>query len=84
MIHVLAFITTKPGQRDSVLEIFQANVPAVLAENGCIAYEAAIDSTPALKPQTELGADTFVSFDEKAVKLIEAQGRSALLPSQPS
>ncbi len=28
-----------------------------------------------------LGADTFVSFDKKAVKLIEAQGRSARLLS---
>jgi predicted nucleic-acid-binding protein len=28
-----------------------------------------------------LGADTFVSFDKKAVRLIEAQGKSArLLP----
>jgi hypothetical protein len=25
------------------------------------------------------GADTFVSFDKKAVKLVEAQGRSARL-----
>src|ERR1700710_2690989 len=41
--------------------------------DGAIAYEG-----------SWLGADTFVSFDEKAVKLIEAQGRSALLPSQPS
>jgi predicted nucleic-acid-binding protein len=28
-----------------------------------------------------LGADTFVSFDKKAVKLLEAQGKSALLLS---
>jgi predicted nucleic-acid-binding protein len=28
-----------------------------------------------------LGADTFVSFDKKAVKLLEAQGNSALLLS---
>jgi predicted nucleic-acid-binding protein len=38
--------------------------------DGVIAYEG-----------SWLGADTFVSFDKKAVKLIEAQGRSAqLLP----
>ena len=32
MIHVLAFITTKPGMRDAVLAEMRANVPAVLAE----------------------------------------------------
>ena len=32
MIHVLAIITAKPGQRAAVLEAFAANRPAVLAE----------------------------------------------------
>jgi quinol monooxygenase YgiN len=73
MIHVLAFITTQPGQRDTVLKLFQANVPAVLAESGCIAYEATIDSAPALKPQTELGADTFVVVEKwESVAALEA------------
>ena len=43
MIHVIAIITAKPGQRATVLEHFQANRPAVLAEAGCIEYGAAID-----------------------------------------
>ena len=43
MIHVVAIITAKPGQRATVLEAFQANRPAVLAEAGCIEYGAAID-----------------------------------------
>jgi quinol monooxygenase YgiN len=64
MIHVIAIVTTKPGQREAVLQLFQANVPAVLAEQGCIAYEATIDSSPALKPQTVLGADTFVVVEK--------------------
>ena len=38
--------------------------------DGVIAYEG-----------NWLGADTFVSFDKKAVKLLEAQGKSALLLS---
>ena len=38
VVHVLAVITTKPGLRADVLELFNANVPAVLAEDGCIAY----------------------------------------------
>jgi quinol monooxygenase YgiN len=36
VIHVVAVITTKPGLRDTVLLAFRANVPAVLAEDGCI------------------------------------------------
>src|SRR6185436_18497597 len=43
MIHVVAIITAKPGQRAAVLEHFQANVPAVRAEAGCIEYGAAVD-----------------------------------------
>jgi len=36
MIHVLAIITAKPGKRAEVLQAFNANVPAVRAEKGCI------------------------------------------------
>ena len=43
MIHVVAIITARPGQRGAVLEAFQANVPAVRAEAGCIEYGAAVD-----------------------------------------
>jgi quinol monooxygenase YgiN len=43
MIHVVAIITAKPGQRAAVLKNFEANRPAVLAEAGCIEYGAAID-----------------------------------------
>ena len=43
MIHVVAIITAKPGQRAAVLDAFRANRPAVLAEQGCIEYGAATD-----------------------------------------
>ena len=43
MIHVIAIITAKPGQRSEVLDLFQANRPKVLAEAGCIEYGAAVD-----------------------------------------
>jgi quinol monooxygenase YgiN len=35
-VHIVAIITAKPGQRDTLLEAFRANVPAVLEEDGCI------------------------------------------------
>lgn len=66
MVHVLAFITTKPGQRDKVLELFNANVPNVHAEEGCIEYGAALDTPDAGPIQTELGADSFVVVEKWA------------------
>ena len=64
MIHVVAVITAKPGQRESVLTHFRANVPAVRAENGCIEYGAAVDAENALPFQTKYGADTFVVVEK--------------------
>lgn len=64
MIHVIAIITTKPGQRAAVLEAFQANVPKVEAEPGCIEYAASIDAEPALGNQTEFGPETFVVIEK--------------------
>ena len=43
MIHVIATIKLRPGVHDAFLEAFNANVPNVLAEDGCIAYAPAID-----------------------------------------
>jgi quinol monooxygenase YgiN len=64
LIHVLAIITTKPGQRDTVLQAFRANVPAVHAEQGCIEYGAAIDAEGLGSIQTKVGADTFVVVEK--------------------
>lgn len=64
MIHVIAVITAKPGQRDAVLQAFRANVPAVRAEQGCIEYGAAVDAPGDLKIQTKFGADTFVVVEK--------------------
>jgi quinol monooxygenase YgiN len=64
MIHVIAIITTKPGQRPTVLEAFHANVPNVLAESGCLEYAATRDSDPVLKFQSEFGPDTFVAIEK--------------------
>lgn len=63
MIHVIAVITTKPGLRDSVLQIFRANVPAVRAEDGCIDYGPAVDAVDALPFQAPYGPDTFVVIE---------------------
>ena len=73
MIHVIAVITTKLGQRDSVLRAFRANVPNVLAEQGCIEYEATVDAAPVLKSQTEFGPDTFVVIEKwESIEVLNA------------
>jgi quinol monooxygenase YgiN len=65
-VHVLAFITTKPGMRDAVLEAFRANVPNVHAEDGCEVYVPTIDHADAGAIQTKLGDDTFVVVEKWA------------------
>ena len=66
MIHVVAVITAKPGMRDSILQAFRANVPAVKAEQGCIEYGAAVDLENGPKFQTHYGADTFIVIEKWA------------------
>lgn len=64
MIHVIAIITAKPGQREVILEAFRANVPAVRAEDGCIEYGPAIDAEGLGSFQTKFGADAFVVLEK--------------------
>ena len=66
MIHVIAVITAKPGQRETILAAFKANVPAVLAEAGCIEYGAAVDAADPLPFQTLYGPDTFLVVEKWA------------------
>lgn len=66
MVHVLAFITAKPGMRAKVLEAFNANVPAVHAEDGCIEYQATIDTPDAGPIQSAVGPDSFVVIEKWA------------------
>lgn len=67
-VHVIAIITAKPGKRDEVLANFNANVPAVHAEDGCIEYGAVIDCegvgfAKAFGPDTFLVVEKWASLD---------------------
>ncbi len=64
MIHVIAIVTTKPGQRDHVLDAFRANMPAVHAEDGCLEYAPAIDADA--PGRDSFGPDTFVVVEKWA------------------
>ena len=66
MIHVLAIITAKPGQREAILTEFRANMPAVHAEAGCIEYGPAVDAEGMGGFQTKFGPDTFVVIEKWA------------------
>ncbi|HEX2939924.1 MAG TPA: putative quinol monooxygenase [Rhodopila sp.] len=77
MIHVLAIITAKPGQREAILEAFRANMPAVHAEAGCIEYGPAIDAEGAGAIQTAFGPDTFVVIEKwESMEHLKAHGAS--------
>jgi quinol monooxygenase YgiN len=66
MIHVIAIITAKPGQRGAILEAIRANLPAVRAEKGCIEYGPAIDADGIGGFQTKAGEDTIFVIEKWA------------------
>ena len=51
MVDVIASIRVKSGHRDEFIEKFKANLPAVLAEDGCIDYYPAVDAESGLAAQ---------------------------------
>jgi quinol monooxygenase YgiN len=75
MIHVIAVIAAKPGQREALLAQFRANIPTVRAENGCIEYGVACDAQPALKFQTLYGPHTVVVVEKwESLDALKAHG----------
>lgn len=62
MINVIATITVKSECRDDFLKIFNANVPAVLEESGCLEYFPCTDADSGLSIQ---------ELDDTAVTIIE-------------
>ena len=51
MIHVIATIELKPNSREVYLPVLQKNVANVKAEEGCLAYEPAVDIDSGLPAQ---------------------------------
>ena len=77
-IQVIAVITAQPGKRQTLLDLFNKNVPTVKAEAGCIAYEATIDLEGARPMQAEFGPDTFVVIEQW--ESMQALGAHAAAP----
>ena len=67
MIHVLALITAKPGQRNEVLAEFERIVPITRREDGCIEYGAAVDAAGMTSSSVaRLGPDTYAVVEKWA------------------
>ena len=64
MIYVIATIEITAGKRDEFVRAFRANVPNVLAEDGCIEYEPTVDLATEIKAQPAMRAN-FVTVVEK-------------------
>jgi quinol monooxygenase YgiN len=64
MIHVIATIELKPNSREAYLTVLRNNVPNVKAEEGCLAYEPAVDIDSDLPAQG--------TVRENVVTIIEA------------
>ncbi|HEY1942243.1 MAG TPA: antibiotic biosynthesis monooxygenase [Roseiarcus sp.] len=60
MIRVVAVITCKAGRREELINAFRANVPAVLAEAGCIEYQGVVDLEAS---SAKYGPDVFVVIE---------------------
>ena len=78
MIHVLAVITAKPGQRERILEAYRDNVATVRAQAGCLAYEAVVDVANPAPGFAAFGADSFVVVEKWAS--LEALQAHAVAP----
>jgi quinol monooxygenase YgiN len=64
MIHIVAILTARPGQRDAVLDAFRENMPLVHAEAGCIEYLPVVDAPDMGRIQTKLGDDSFAVIEK--------------------
>lgn len=81
MIHVIAEIVTKPGQRDTVLAEFRKIVNDVRAEPGCLEYGAAIEMKEAIPVQPP-ARDNVVYVVEKWESLAALQADLKAAPLQ--
>ncbi len=66
MLHLIAVITAKPGQRAALLDAFSANVSNVRAEAGCIEYAATVDADGFPDVAAPLGPDSFIVVEKWA------------------
>ena len=64
MIQVIATIEIAAGKRAEFITAFRANVPHVLAEEGCIEYEPMVDLATEIPAQPAVRADVLVVIEK--------------------
>lgn len=64
MLHVIATITVAAGRRADFLAEFHRVMPAVLAEDGCIAYGPAVDVATGFPVQPPLRPEVVVVIEQ--------------------
>lgn len=73
MIYVIATIELAAGRRADFLAAFKANVPHVLAEDGCLEYGPAIDLETTLPAQDDPRENTVVVVEKwDSIEALEA------------
>jgi quinol monooxygenase YgiN len=76
MIYVIATIEVTEGKREDFVKAFRANVPNVLAEDGCIEYEPVIDiateapAQPSVRPNVVTIVEKWESLDALKTHLV--------------
>ena len=76
-LSVVASVQVKPGQVEQFLEVFQANVPHVLAEDGCLEYAPTVDVDSGMAAQ-ELAPEVVTILERWAS--LEALKKHAVAP----
>jgi quinol monooxygenase YgiN len=64
MIYVIATIQLHQGTREAFLDEFRALIPLVHEEDGCIAYQSAVDLPTTLPAQEAVRDDTVVVVEQ--------------------
>lgn len=81
MIDVIASIRIKSGHRDEFIEKFKANLPAVLAEDGCIDYYPAVDADSGLATQ-QTDPDTVIVVEKwESIAALQAHSQAPHMAS---
>lgn len=60
MVHVIARCVIKEGSLEKFLQILNDNIPNVLAEDGCIRYEACLDADAGIGAPADPNAVTIL------------------------
>jgi quinol monooxygenase YgiN len=64
VIHVIAIITAKPGQREAVLAAFRDILAQVRAEAGCLEYGPVVDIEGGPDHLAKIGPDGFMVVEK--------------------